>query len=489
MSIVFFATLIAVLIGATVAYPVYEALHNGGYAYYMNGLDESTYLQYDFSRLTQGPTRPGQYLVTLGHQMGLSGGWIDASYDVFSIVAIALLCRIIFRTIGWSPERASVGAALMLVLPTLVSTVNPIVAWIHNWNISSQMIYWLNVPESFQPVILRTPEPQFSLVLLAVGTLIGLRTRTFWPVYAALPFLYPFVAVPAAYVALACDLRRRFAFSKFRTIVPLGISYIAIGVVSLLYYKILMPVAIRDVLVDTRLPLLSMTSVFAFILLFSFKRWIDEKYFFFLLALALAPLAASNQQIISGHLAQPDNYEQYFGCFAVAIVAIFSFADRARWQWIALALGTLFFLRTSYVTFKSSAQTIATLPLTPALLNALKYQPERTVVDDIRLAGVLSMIYPKEKSTALGYEQSFIGMAAKTIEHYRCIKRQILIDHPNNKILLADLSLLDGAYEYGGANVPIINIFRKKDFKILWDVNAKLCKKNEIKPLLYFYSR
>jgi oligoendopeptidase F len=35
-----------------------------------NGFDEATYLQYDYSRTAQSPTRPGQYLVTLAHELG-----------------------------------------------------------------------------------------------------------------------------------------------------------------------------------------------------------------------------------------------------------------------------------------------------------------------------------------------------------------------------------------------------------------------------------
>lgn len=206
MSRPLFYLMIFALIAMTAALPVYQALQTGGYVFYMTAYDETTYLQYDFSKAVQGPARPGQYLVTLGHELGLSGGWLNALFDAATLLAFPLLGRAILLRLGLETRTAQMGALLLMVLPMLVGTPNPLIARLHDWHDRAGWIYWLNMPEMFASALIRSPEPQFSLLLLAAGVWVAVRFRSYWPVYLTIPFLYPFVALPAAFATLACHL-------------------------------------------------------------------------------------------------------------------------------------------------------------------------------------------------------------------------------------------------------------------------------------------
>lgn len=468
-----FFLLIAALVAMTVALPVYLAIQTGGYVFYMNGYDESTYLQYDFSKFTQGPTRPGQYLVTLGHELGLSGGKINAVLDAVMLVAFPLLGRAIFRRLGWKPRDANMGALLLMALPMVAGTANPLIARLHDWNDRSGLVYWLNMPEMFASALVRSPEPQFSLVLLAIGVLAALRLRTPWPVYVAIPFLYPFVALPAAFVALACHLRARWPFPRAANWGPLSVAFVTLSVATTAYYNVMVSENIRRIMIDSHLPLISFTAGLALLAYFALRSWIPETLRFAALAIALAPLASANQQILSGHIPQPNNFEHYFGTFAVATVVLLAITQRPRIAAVALSIGCLLFAQTAYVSFKTGLLQPRMFPLTPELVRLLKEDPGHVVVDEGMLASMLSMVHPKQGSTALGFEKTYAGIAPRYLANYRCIKRQILADHPQNDRLRAQLRWIDDGFEYGSQNVLVSHIGRKATFTKLVDMSVE----------------
>jgi hypothetical protein len=484
-----FCLLIAALVAMTVALPVYLALQTGGFAVYVNGYDESTYLQYDFSKFVQAPTRPGQYLVTLGHERGLSGGWINAILDALVLVAFPLLGRAIFRHLGWAPRAANMGALLLVVLPMVAGTANPLIARLHDWNDRSGLVYWLNMPEMFASALVRSPEPQFSLVLLAVGVLAAVRLRAPWPVYLTLPFLYPFVALPAAFVTLAVHLRTRWPFPRASAWGPLAVAFVALSIAAWAYYNMLVAEGIRRIMIDSHLPLISFTAGLALLAYVALRRWIPEPLRFAALAIALAPLAAANQQIVSGHIPQPNNFEHYFGTFAVSAVVLFAIAHRPRLAAVALSIGGLLFAQTAYVAFKTGVAQQRAFPLTPELVRLLKDDPGHVVVNDGVLASMLSMVHPRQPSTALGFEKTYAGVAARHLPGYLCIKRQVLADHPYNEPLRGQLRWIDDGFMYGSQNVLVSHIGRKATFTKLADPHAEpSCPKGPLR-LHYVFVR
>lgn len=483
-----FAGALVAVLALVLAFPVYQALDTGGYLYYVNAYDESTYLQYDFSKATQGLARPGQYLVTLGHELGLSGGWLNALFDGLAVTAFALLARAAFIRAGVDRPRAGLAALALMFLPTLVGTANPIVAWIHDRIFASDLVFWINVPEMFVSPLVRSPEPQFSLTLLAAGSLASLAVGAAWPALLLVPFMYPFVALPAAFVAIAMLAKARWPLPRFATAGPLVGAFLAISVGAWAYYNLAVGDRMRAVMIDSHLPLISFTGLIAVAAYVALRPSLDARWRFFALALALAPWVASNQQLISGHIPQPNNFEHYFGVFAVALIVALALIERPRWAMTTVTVGALLFARTAYVSFRVAQIDHQRFKPSAELIAALRDDPGDVVINDGILANTLNMMHPRGGSTALGFEQTFGDAADRHVERYRCIKKRILADHPTDEKLRGHLRWLDDGYMYGSQNVIVSHIKRKTTFTKLRDVDAAACP--DAGPTLrYFWVR
>lgn len=476
----------ALCLFATLAFPIWQAWKTGGYVYYLNGLDEYTYLQYDYSRAVQGIARPGQFLVTLGHGLGLSGGWLDVVFDLVTFLAFPLLVRAVFRRLGWETSRANAAAAGMLLWPMLATTANPLMTALRNWVAGSGALYWFNVPELYTPALARSPEPQFTLLLLACIVWVALRWRSFWPVYVVVPFTYPFVAIPTAFVTLACHLHARWPWARFRVVGPLLLPYVALSVAMWIYNGVLTPPKTRDLLIASHLPLISFTSLVALPLVAAFWKGLELRWRFFSLALALAPLVASNTQVICGFMLQPNNYEQYAGVFILALVLVLGLAERARLRHLALVLGALVFLRSSYVTFRVNQVNQDVLPLTPALLDAMRTDPAHTVVDSVFESSLLALVLPREGLMPLSFQPTYVTLADRYIDQYRCLKQRVNAERPGDPHFTEAFQLLDMAYKYGSQDFPFANLGRRRTLKVLQDVCAEACKTPDAAPLRYF---
>ena len=105
-AFLFLALLTVVILNA---FPLYQAVTGKGRLYYTNAFDEAYYLQYDFSQKNQRLSRPGQYLVTLAHQAGLSGGWINLVFDGVFVTAFLFLVRALFKAAGYDDTTIEPG--------------------------------------------------------------------------------------------------------------------------------------------------------------------------------------------------------------------------------------------------------------------------------------------------------------------------------------------------------------------------------------------
>jgi hypothetical protein len=465
-------------------FPLYQ-LVKSGVLYYENGPDEFTYLQYDFSRAAQSATRPGQFLVSLLHELGLSGGWINVLLDGLVLLGFPLLMAMVLRRVGWSRAQAAMGGLLMVVLPQLVLGSNPLVQWLSEWNVRSGMVYWLNLPAVHFSPLTRSPEPQISLMLLATALLVALRWRAFWLVYVVLPLMYPFVAIPAAFVTLACHLRSRWPFGRLQTTGPLLASFSVVSGVCLLYYAFLVGERTQLLVVPSSLPLFSFTGGIALGLYLALRGWIAQGQRFFALAVALAPWVASNQQLISGHIPQPDSFEQYVGCLAVAAIAALALKERPTLRFACLVVGTICFVQGAYHTFRVNQAYMIRSPMTAEILQALKTDSPHVVVNDPFLASLWGMVYPRQPSTALAFEHTFVIMSDRHAPTYRCLKRQILDEQPGE--FAHAFRLLDEAYAYGSQKYVMAHINRKSTFVELHDVSPAACDDPTPRPLRYFF--
>jgi hypothetical protein len=478
---------VALCLAMTLAYPAYQLGKTGGLLYYVNGPDETSYLQYAFSRAVESLSRPGQYLVSLGHAWGLSGGWINVAADALALLAFPWLCRLLLRRVGWSSAQASLGALLVLVLPMAFQESNPIINGLSEWNVRSGLIYWLNMPDMATSPLTRSPEPQFSLVLLAAAMWVALRLRTFWPIYPVLGVMYPFVSIPAAFVLLACHLRAHWPARARRlaTAGPLALAFVAVGAACWAYYHVLVGEAARLVVIPSHLPLISLTGLLALGLFAALRRGMAPEYRFFALAVALAPWVASNQQLISGHIPQPSNFEQYLGCVAAAVVAALGVQARPRLGAGLVALGVGLFVAASYQNFRINQSYMIRLPMTPELASALREDSPNTVVNDVGLSAMLGLAYARQAPTALATDKIFTMVSEGYAAEYSCLKRQIAADYPG--AFDASFRWLDDAYDDGGQGYLMAHINRKRDFVKVRDVRTLACTDPRPRPLRYFF--
>lgn len=486
-----FLVVCALCLLATIAVPLYQLLVAGGWVYYTNGPDETSYLLFEFSRVTQSLTRPGQYLVTAGHLIGLSGGQLNLLFDGVTWVALPLLVRACLRQAGWTGAQANAGALMVLTIPQLLMLSSPWMAWLDAWNVRSSNLMWLNLPGIPTSPFWRTPEPQVSMIFLASATWMALRWRTFWPIYAVVGFMYPFVAIPTAFVAVACQLHGRWpaAWARLHTLGPLLGAFLAVGGVCSVYYTFLLPASTKLFVIPSHLPMLSVTSMVGMALYAVGRVTVEDRHRFLILALAMAPMAACNQQLISGYLPQPDNFESYAGGLAVGIITALVVRNRPKLQLVSLAAGLLAFGFVAVTTARSEFAHTKNLPLTPELVTALREDAAHVVINHVTIASLMDMVHPRQEATALSFGVTFSGVGDRHVVAYRCIKKQVLAEHPHNQDFKVAFTFLDGAYQYASQDYIKSHLLRKSSFVQLRDVRAKACHDPAKLPLRYFWVR
>jgi hypothetical protein len=232
---------------------------------------------------------------------------------------------------------------------------------------------------------------------------------------------------------------------------------------------------LQGLFVASRLPFVSFSGLIALALYGLLYRSLEPGHRFFALALALATTAASAMQLVSGHFVQPDNYEHYFGCLAIALIWILGTIQLPRWRSLALGVGLLCFLGTSYVAFRSAYHTANALPWTPRLAAALRDHPQDLVIDDVPLASLITMAYARSPGTALSFEKTYYCLNARNVASYRCLKWQIQHDPRYAEHFKVNLAWLDDAYTYASANTLVGHMTRRRAFQPIADVTARPC--------------
>lgn len=446
-----------------------QLARTGGPLYYANGDGEPLYLQYGTSLATQSLfSRSSQYPVTAMHLAGLSGGWINLLWDLAMPLAFLFLVRGIGRELDLGERRSTLLAFLATLGPALVSASNPAVQALFDATLAHGTVRWLAVPGgAFLPLV-RTPEPQFSLVVLAAAVLLGLRRRSFLPVYACLPLLYPFVAIPAAFVALGLHLRQA------------ALAWVAVAAACGLVFALTAGPEARALMVETRLPFVSFTSVVGVAAWLALRRGMREDLRRPALLLALAPLAAMNVHVISGWAAVPVNTEQYAGVETVALVLALGLRRPSVAAAVcAVAVGLW------VPEVAAQARWSATAPvLDGPMLQALRTEPERVAVSDRRLVRVLAMVHPRQPMTALDPWQTWrfyvpLGGAAEDdrFGRYLDARAEILRDPRREQEYRPLLQILDAGYAHRSEDSLLYHMGRKERFSLDVDVAAEAARR------------
>ena len=125
-------------------------------------------------------------------------------------------------------------------IPIIFGRSNPFYSPLLDYNISSGAIQWVTMPEAYFPPFFRTPEPQFSLFLIALVVFIAVKKKSFIPLYLVMPFLYPFIRIPFMFVVMTLHMigyvkgKNLFKW-KVELLGPIFIVYAGVSLMIIIY--------------------------------------------------------------------------------------------------------------------------------------------------------------------------------------------------------------------------------------------------------------
>lgn len=454
-----FRLLVLLHVAALAAFPVWQALQTGGVVFFANAIDESGYLQYHTAKLTTELSffgRTSSYLVVIGHELGLSGGWLNLIFDCFSVAGVLVLSRALFARLGL--PRPELAALCVVDLPLLLLNCNPIVDWFFDFSLQRGGMAWLAMPWSTSPPVVRSPEPQLSFVLLIIAGLLCSRLRSLVPVYCVLPFLYYFITIPTAIVVLAIQLRRGWRQYAMSTPFALLSAFLCVAGALWCYQNFVMDDYIKENYLESRLPLVSFSGLFALGVYCLEYSALAPKFRLPLLAVALGSTLAENLQLVTGSILFPNNIEQYFGVSAVAVVVACSAAQRANQRLLsAVCIGL--FLAWSSLSFLANNRLFMRIPFSAELREALQRHPERVAVNDVAAATRLDMAFPRQDFTALSFYKRWTRRE-QSLPAYACVRGYLLSDQNLAAKFRVPLAELDAGYISTPGHYPLFNLTR-----------------------------
>lgn len=475
-------------------FPLYQLFVTNGYLFFQNAFDEYSYVSYEIASYETGFSRFSRYLIVWLHELGFSSGYINFIFDLVCPCVTAYFILKIFMLLGFDKNKSLLATVLVMFLPILVGGSNPFYSKIFHSTLSAGWVYWLTMPEAFFPPFYRTPEPQFSYLLMVVAIYHSLKRKTFIPLYIAAPFLYEFLRVPYLFIVFSCHLseinkKYNFIRMKYANWLIGCISYALLSVMIWLYYEIAIEDIFKTVLLPTtRLPVLSSTFVIC-LLIWKFlprrSKWEKSGFCAFVVA---APLVAVNTQIISGFIAQPNNFEQNFGVICFSFLATVSILSLRKQKWIFPALGVFGVLLSvvySVTIFRLNSNPVLRENPPQKLINALREDSFNVVFENNALANNMSMILPKQSFTALAISQTDSFGSPKYFERYLCFKEKIKQDPKITEKYKPSLVVLDNGYKHLHSDFILLHINRREKFPVFFDVDRKPESCDSRK--LYFY--
>lgn len=418
------------IILSVVAYPIYQAVTTHGYIFYTNGMDEASHLSWWYARYVvedSGRLRESSRLVYFLHTIGLSGGYINVLFDVICSFSILLCTTRVFTRLGYSSRGARAGAILVFVTPLLFSPANPIVAGLSDLHFSPGWVEWLAMPFNPEIPLLRSPEPQFSWLILAVILAIfPLGISTPLVLLAATPLLYPFVRLPVAFIALCWMGPKRWSLCT-----RLLTAFVAISLGMLLFRHFAEP-SLLQYFVVTRLPVISCTGIVAAATYAAIRSLIPEHMRRISLTLVASIWAVENVQIISGWFVTPVNYEQYWGVmvigFLLALATLHSKTSPTRWVVLTVAI----FVLNMCQVFRFNDLISSKLAHPGEDLARLAQSAPNMITDDIYVATFLDLVHPRQEPTAFSFTKTYQATSSENYELFQCAKQALQQQRPND---------------------------------------------------------
>lgn len=475
-------------------FPLYQLFLTEGYLYYQNAFDEYTYLSYEAASTGFGFSRISLFLVKWLHELGSSAGYINFIFDLVCPAVIGYFISKIFILLGFNKNKSLLAAVLIIILPILFGGSNPVYSKVFYSTLPTGWVYWLVMPEAYYPPFYRTPEPQFSYLLMVIAAYHSIKRKTFIPLYFAAPFLYGFLRVPYLFIVFSCHLsgiNKKYNFIRLKYVDWLVgiISYVLVSILIGLFYEFaLKDVMKADYFPATRLPLFSGTFLICLLIWKFLPRHCKWEYSSFYAFVVAAPLVAVNSQVISGFISQPINFEQSFGVVCISFLATIFILSIKEQKWVFQAMAILGFLLAivfSSKIFRVNSNSVLLERPPQELIEALREDSSNVVFEGSKLGATMSMVLPKQSYTALAISQSFVLSAPKYFERYLCVKEKIKQYPGKLEKYKSTLMTVDKGYKHLHSDFIFIHIHRRSNFQVFFDVNRK---PEDCDPKkLYFY--
>ena len=477
-----------------ILFPIYQWIKTGGYFFYQNAYDEYSYLSYDGALFKRGLVRPSEYLICWLHEWGLSSGYINFMFDLILVGTIVLLLKEIFFRLGHDAKDAVLFTLMLCALPVLFGVSISLYSEMFYWTLKSNWVYWLSLPEAYFPPFYRTPDPQFSFLLICGAVLAFLRTHKILLLYVVVPFLYVFVKVPYLFIVLSVhlwSLNKKYGWLNIRYThaILAFLSYVVLSVVVGLYYQFRIKGTLdAEFLIESRLPLVSGTSVVCLGIWWCLRKSVTEEKRRILGLISFSPLMAVNTQIISGFIAMPKNYEQYFGavCFAILVAYWMASLNTGRWLKRAqLVAGVLLIGIYTKTIFVVNSHPVLSHEMPPQLINALREDSSSVIFENAALGSTMSMVFPRQPFTGLAFSQSYDLGAFRYFEHYLCVKEKIRKNPSLSEKYEPVLKVLDHGYRHLHTDFIFVHINRPKKIKTFFEPQ-KRSDQCDSKPLFFY---
>ena len=477
------------IIVAAISFPIFQMVTSSGYVFYCNGVDEGSYLQYDFAKLSTkfwGLSRVSQRIVVALHELGFSGGMINFLFDLIIPGVVFFLTYFVFIKFAFEKRHAYVASILVVVLPVFFTAFNPFLSYLAEANRHTSLNFWVTTPDTDMLPLFRTPEPQFSFLLIALTMTVSLLSGRLWLNYLVTPFLYPFIAVPFAFILLSIHLRVLFAKFGLKVFFSPVISYLLISTGLFFYNNFILNDDQRSYLVATHLPLVSVTGVIALIIYSALSSAFHCKNYISLV-FALAPNVAANTQIISGWLVQANNYEQYAGAICISCILAMhapKFSDFFNRNLARVALGIVLLLGVK--DFATNRAITGEIQLTESVLQQLRQAPQELALNDVKTSTWLNLVYPRQAPLLFSITNTYGALVNQYLPNYLCAKKIINSKDEWKLPFKITLEFMDEAYAWGHTTYVLNTNSRKVAINSLWNVGQvpENCPPLRLKTLL-----
>lgn len=441
------------------AFPLTQLFGSPGHIFYRNGLDEGHYLVYEVSKVASAQlVRPSQKLVSAFHEAGFSGGEINFIFDLAVNLILILLLRGILRRIALFSNAPGLYTFLFLFLPLFFNTFNPLVEDLRNFNLESKSIFWFTMPDDNHYVFARTPEPQFSYLLLAAAAYAALRVKKIWPIFLVLPAIYNFVLIPVGFAALTIALLR---WVNNIWLSAAG-SYLLLSILLFIGYSLYLDPEVAGLLVETHLPLISFTGCLAAIFHLLLGKKLPQRERVLSFALTMAIWQTANTQVICGILAAPSNYEQYFGVlvlsFQVCLAVSLFLKERLP---VVVAAASAVFVIAMIKDFYYNYDLIKRLPPSPKLLSDLRHDAGEVAINNLELGLSYNLVFPKQSDTLFSYGRIYFWNAERNLKSYLCA-REVIKNSPEHVHFEKTITILNQGYQKRSEDNPINHLYRKE---------------------------